>query len=246
MICFAHRGASGHAPENTLQAIKTALSMEAAWIELDVFCIENELVVIHDSRVERTTNGRGNIHHLSLRYLRSLDAGYGEKIPFLREVLDTVSGRAGINIELKGENTAGPVASLIQSRIADGLFRPDQFLVSSFNHQELMKFAALAPGIRTGANIFCLPLENAGFAEKLGVYSIHIHRDCVTGDFVVDAHRRGFKVFVFTINHADELSQLTSLGVDGFFTNYPQLCKEAAAAPPGGPENEGIEFDDPN
>jgi glycerophosphoryl diester phosphodiesterase len=227
LICFAHRGASGHAPENTLLAVTTALSMGAAWIELDVFSVDNELVVIHDSRVERTTNGQGNLRRLNLGYLRGLDAGNGEKVPFLRELLDAVSGKAGINIELKGEHTAGPTASLIQSYISGGIFRPDQFIVSSFNHQEIMKYKDLAPGVRTGANIFSLPLHNARFAEELGVDSIHIHRDSITRAFVSDAHRRGFKVFVFTINHVDDLEFAAALGVDGFFTNYPLLCKTA-------------------
>lgn len=225
MICFAHRGASGHAPENTLLAVTTALRMGATWIEVDVFAVDKQLVVIHDSRVERTTDGKGNIHRLDLQYLRSLNAGKGEKIPLLREVLDAVSGKAGINIELKGENTARPVAALVRSYIAEGLFRADQFLVSSFNHQEIAKFTEFAPEIRTGANIFSLPLHNTRFAEALNVYSIHIHRDCITRAFVTDAHRRGFKVFVFTINHADDLEHVISMGVDGFFTNYPQLCK---------------------
>jgi glycerophosphoryl diester phosphodiesterase len=228
LICFAHRGASGHAPENTLLAITTALSMGATWIELDVFAVDNELVVIHDSRVERTTNGRGNIHRLSLEYLRSLDAGEGEKIPFLGEVLDAVSGKAGVNIELKGKHTADLVAPLIQSYITEGRFTPDQFLVTSFNHQEIRRFTKLSPQIHTGANIFSLPLDNARFAEKLGVYSIEIQKDVITRHFVEDAHGRGFKVFVFTINHADDFEQMIALGVDGVFTNYPQLCAAAA------------------
>ena len=107
MICFAHRGASGHAPENTLLAVTTALSMGATWIELDVFSVDNELVVIHNSRVEKTTNGQGNIHRLHLDYLRGLDAGKGEKVPFLRELLDGVSGKAGIKTNRRKHERTG-------------------------------------------------------------------------------------------------------------------------------------------
>jgi glycerophosphoryl diester phosphodiesterase len=228
LICFAHRGASGHAPENTLLAVTTALLMGATWIELDVFAVQNELLVIHDSRVERTTNGSGNIHCLSLDYLRSLDAGGGEKIPFLREVLDRVSGKGGVNIELKGEGAADLVAPLLDTFIAEGRFTPDQFLVTSFNHQEIKKFSKLSPRIRTGANISSLPLHNARFAEELGVYSVEIQKDVLTRSFVEDAHKRGLKVFVFTINHADDLEQAHAMGVDGFFTNFPRLCTAAA------------------
>lgn len=198
--------------------------MGAAWIELDVFAVENELVLIHDSRLERTTSGSGDVTRATLAYLRSLDAGKGEKIPFLWEVLNAVAGEAGINIELKGANTAALVASLIESYVKKEIFREDQFLVSSFNHQELQKFSRLAPAIQTGANLSGLPLDNAKFAERLAVYSLHVHRDFVTRTFVEDAHQRGFKVFVFTINHAEDLTSMISIGVDGIFTNYPELC----------------------
>jgi glycerophosphoryl diester phosphodiesterase len=240
VICFAHRGASGHAPENTLLAVITALAMGAAWIELDVFFVEDELVVIHDSRVERTTNGKGNLHRLGLPYLRSLDAGEGEKIPFLREIFDAVSGQAGINIELKGENAAGPTAALIQTYIKNGFFKPEQFLVSSFNHQEILKFKGIAPEIRTGANIYSRPLQDARFAGKLGVDSIHIHRDSVSRAFVQDAHRRGFRVFVFTLNNREDIEFASSLGVDGFFTNYPELCKSRTGREENHLEGKGL------
>lgn len=223
MIYFAHRGASGHAPENTLLAFETALSLGATWIELDVFAVEKEIVVIHDRQLDRTTNGTGDLTGKTITYLRSLDAGKGEKIPFLREVLNTVAGKAGINIELKGTNTAVPVASLIESYISRNIFRKDQFLVSSFNRRELQCFSRLAPAIRTGLNLSGPPLHNAAFAKGLGIYSLHIHKNSVTKTFVEDAHRHGFKVFVFTINHAEALTALISIGVDGIFTNYPEL-----------------------
>jgi glycerophosphoryl diester phosphodiesterase len=90
MICFGHRGAAGYAPENTLASVEKAISLGADWVEVDVYAVENELVVIHDDRLERTTNGSGYIIEQSLEYLRSLDAGEGEKIPFLREIFDLV------------------------------------------------------------------------------------------------------------------------------------------------------------
>ena len=223
MIYFAHRGASGHAPENTLLAFETALSLGATWIELDVFAVEKEIVVIHDRQLDRTTNGSGDVTSATIAYLRSLDAGKGEKIPFLREVLNTVAGKAGINIELKGTNTAAPVASLIESYVSRDIFGKDQFLVSSFDRRELQCFSRLAPAIRTGLNLSGPPLSDAAFAKGLGLYSLHVHRNSVTRTFVEDAHRRGFKVFVFTINQAEALTAMISIGVDGIFTNYPEL-----------------------
>ena len=114
LICFAHRGASGHEPENTLSAVEKAIELGADWIEVDVYAVKGELIIIHDERLERTTNGTGYVRDTSLAYLRSLDAGKGQCIPTLREVLDSVDRRAGINVELKGPNTAGLAVSLIE------------------------------------------------------------------------------------------------------------------------------------
>ena len=83
--------------------------MGCPWIELDVHAVEGELLVIHDDELARTTNGHGRVSTSSLQYLRSLDAGMGERIPMLNEVLDITDRRCGINIELKGQNTAEPV-----------------------------------------------------------------------------------------------------------------------------------------
>jgi len=91
VICFAHRGASGHEPENTLIAMEKAISMGVDWIELDVRVVDDELIVIHDDRLERTTNGTGCVHEHSLEYLRSLDAGKGQRIPLLRETFDLIN-----------------------------------------------------------------------------------------------------------------------------------------------------------
>ena len=119
-LCIGHRGAMGHAPENTLLSVTKALDLGVKWIEIDVYFIDKELVVIHDDRLERTTDGIGYVQEQSLDYLRSLDAGKGEKIPLLREIFDLIDGRAGINIELKGVNTAEPVVKLIRKYLKIG------------------------------------------------------------------------------------------------------------------------------
>jgi glycerophosphoryl diester phosphodiesterase len=225
-ICFAHRGASGHAPENTLMAIRKALEMGAPWVEVDVYSAQGELVVIHDRHLHRTTNGTGDVTQCALSYIRSLDAGKGEKIPFLREVFDTLSGRAGINIELKGEDTAGPVATLIGDYVAQGKFTYDQVLVSSFDHRLLPAVSSRDAQIPIGVLVEKISSETVPFAEEMGAFSIHPHHRAVTAEFVADAHRRGMKVFVYTVNRADAVRKMKELGVDGVFTNYPALCEE--------------------
>ncbi|MGA1839326.1 MAG: glycerophosphodiester phosphodiesterase [bacterium] len=223
LICIAHRGASGHEPENTLLSIEKALSLGAQWIEIDVYAVENELVVIHDETLERTTNGQGFVVNQSLKYLRSLDAGKGQRIPLLREVFDLVDKRAGINVELKGRNSASPVSALIDEYIKNHNLTYDSIIVSSFDHDELKKVKALQPEINIGALLSSIPEHFARFAESMGAYSVHISKRSVNKQFVDDAHERGIKVFVFTINSGEDVALIQSLGVDGIFTDYPEL-----------------------
>lgn len=225
MICFAHRGASGHAPENTLAAMEKAVSLGADWVELDVYAVENELVVIHDDRLERTTNGKGYVVEQSLEYLRSLDAGNGEKIPFLHEIFDLINRRAGINVELKGPGTGSPVVSLVNRYVKNYGWDYSQILLSSFNHHELQLAKLLEPRILTGALILALPLNYARFAEELDAYSVHPGIEFLNRAFVEDAHQRGLKVFAYTVNNRGDLARMQYLGVDGVFTDYPEIVK---------------------
>ena len=130
MLCIGHRGAMGYAPENTLKSLTKALELSADWVEVDVHYVDNHLIVMHDDRLERTTNGEGPLADKSYSYLRSLDAGEGERIPTLDEVLDVVWGKASINIELKGPGTAQPVMELLRKRISPA-WGIENFLISS-------------------------------------------------------------------------------------------------------------------
>ena len=222
-ICFAHRGASGHEPENTLLAIEKALSMGAPWIEIDVFRVEGELVVIHDERLEYTTSGRGYVTEKTLAHLRTLDAGKGQRIPLLREVFDLVERRAGINVELKGAGTAAPAVKLVRDYIMHRRWQYEQVILSSFDHRELSRVKPLDPEIRTGALILGVPRHYARFAEELEAFSVHAGLAFTSRAFVEDAHRRGLKFFVYTVNFPDDLARVRAMGADGVFTNFPEL-----------------------
>ena len=220
MLCIGHRGAAGYEPENTLRSIGKALRLGAPWIEIDVHAVQDRLLVIHDFRLERTTNGKGYVKEHSLQYLRSLDAGDGEKIPFLEEVFELVNRRAGINIELKGEGAAELAAQFLADRRREG-WSEDAILVSSFNHHALREFGSLEPKFRLGALIAARPLDYAAFAERLGAYSVNPAFDFIDQFFVDDAHARGLKVFAYTVNHPDDIRRMAALGLDGLFSNYP-------------------------
>lgn len=225
LICFAHRGASGHAPENTLAAFRKAVELGADWIELDVYAVRRELMVIHDNRLERTTNGTGYVARRGLDYLRSLDAGNGEKIPFLSEVLDATGRQIKINIELKGPGTAEPVCDLLEHYVRKRGWRYDDFLLSSFEHKQIRQAKARCPDFPVAPNLNGGRLRyNAKGGEP---FSIHIGIEHATPALVDKIHDRGCQAFVFTANSLEDIQQLTAMGVDGIFTNYPELITGA-------------------
>ncbi len=219
---IGHRGASGYEPENTLRSFERAMDLNADMVELDVHrCRSGELVVIHDNRVDRTTNGKGYVSEMELGELRSLDAGKGERIPTLREVFDMIGGRVAVNIELKGQGTARPVFELIEHYVRKRNWSYDDFMVSSFNHYELLEFVELNPPVRIGALMEGIPLGYAEFAERLRAYAVNVSLEFINRDFVDDAHKRGMKFFVYTVNVPEDIEKMRSLGVDGVFSNYP-------------------------
>jgi glycerophosphoryl diester phosphodiesterase len=219
---IGHRGAMGYAPENTLKSFKKALELHVDAVELDVYvCKSGELVVIHDDKVNRTTNGKGYVVEKTLNELRSLDAGEGEKIPLLTEVLDLVDKKVKINIELKGTGTAKPVHELIESYVKNNSWKYDHFMISSFNHYDLKSFKELNPNIKIGALIMGIPIGFAEFAEKVNADSINLCIESINKEFVDDAHKRGFKVYVWTVNDSDDIERIKALNVDGIFSNFP-------------------------
>jgi len=221
LLCIGHRGAMGHAPENTLSSVHKALELGAPCIEVDVYSVDGHLMVFHDDRLERTTNGEGYLREQSLEYLRSLDAGDGQCIPTLEEVCEALYSRACINIELKGPDTAGPVAEFISELLRRG-WNKDAILISSFDHRRLAETKRLNGDIKTGALICGLPIDDSRFAEDLGSFSVHPSLEFVDQRFVDDAHKRGLRVYVYTVNHPEDIRRVHRLGVDGVFTNYPE------------------------
>ena len=228
MLCIGHRGAMGYEPENTLLSIAKALTLGVDWIEIDVHNVENNLMVFHDRSLERTTNGTGYIGERSFAYLRSLNAGKGQQIPTLAEVFDQVDRRCGINIELKGSNTAGLVINLIQEYIDRG-WQYEDFLVSSFNHYELKQVTDTCPQIAIGALIYGLPLNYLEIATELNAGAIISAFDYVTTELVKNIQNKGLKIFVYTVNEPDDINAMKLLNVDGIFSNYPDRVLRANA-----------------
>jgi len=211
----------GHEPENTLASIRKALELGASYMEIDVYYVDGHLVVFHDDRLERTTNGTGYVCDQSFDYLRSLDAGEGQLIPTLEEVCQATRDKANLNIELKGPDTGAPVARVLTDLIDEG-WNKETFLVSSFHHRELLQVKRLNRDIKLGALIKGLPVGDAKFAEELGAYSVHPALEFVDKRFVDDAHRRGMRVYVYAVDHPEDIARMQKIGVDGVFTGYPE------------------------
>jgi glycerophosphoryl diester phosphodiesterase len=221
MLCIGHRGAMGHAPENTLASFQKALELGTPCVELDVYPVDGHLMVFHDDRLERTTNGSGYLSEQKFTYLRSLDAGAGERIPILEEVFEVIGMRAGVNIELKGEAAARPVVELISAFRKRG-WSDNLILVSSFSRRDLSEVHRMDAEIKLGVLIPSSPSDDVLFAARLGAYSVHPSQEFVDRRFVRDARSRGLRVFVFTVNQPDDISAMEELGVDGVFTDYPE------------------------
>ncbi|MDB5177605.1 MAG: glycerophosphoryl diester phosphodiesterase, glycerophosphoryl diester phosphodiesterase [Candidatus Saccharibacteria bacterium] len=222
MQIIAHRGASGYKPENTLSSFQEAISLGVDIIELDVFVIKTgEVVVFHDETVDRTTHSTGKVTDFSLEELRQLDAGNGEKIPLLSEVLDLIDKRIPINIEMKGNGIARPVANLIRDYVTKKGWSDRHFIVSSSNYAELKLFARLRPSVRVGTLFRGEPPYRRVLAKDDNAFSANLAAEFVTDESVREAHSRGLKVYAYTVNSKREARRLKSLKVDGVFTDYP-------------------------
>lgn len=221
-FCLGHRGAAGHEPENTLRSVRKALELGAHGIEVDVHFVDGQLVVIHDDTLQRTTNGHGPLTRKTFADLRSLDAGRGERIPTLAEVFDTVNRRALINVELKGPRTAAPVVAMIDGYVRHRGWRYGDFLLSSFDHEQIREARHLQPLVQIAPLINKAPPDLAGFAERMYAWAVNVSKRCITRALVDDAHARGLKVFVYTVNEPHEIENMKSLGVDGVFSNFPE------------------------
>jgi len=227
VLIFAHRGASADAPENTLLAVQKALEQQADGIEIDVYQLLNELVVIHDQWVSRTTNGQGLLSDYCLDELQQLDAGQGQIVPTLWQVLELIRGKCLVNIEVKGVQDMSLIADCIDKAVNQLNFSVEDFSVSSFDHHCLVQIKALSPKVKIGALTASKPLTYAKFAEELNAYSVNADVTFVDQAFISDAKSRGLKIYVYTVDQVKDLVRLKKWGVDGVFSNGPAKAKQA-------------------
>lgn len=229
-IVFAHRGFSGIAPENTLIAFEKAIEVGVTGIELDVHLSKDgEVVVIHDERVNRTTNGQGLVVRHTLSELKKLDAGSwlrdeyrGVKIPTLQEVLELLQGQSlQVNIELKTgvidyEGLLEKVLDLVQH-----YGNPRETIYSSFNHYSLKKLKILDSSARIGCLFVAGIYEPWKYVKEMKAEAIHLVKYNVRPQLVQECHKLGIKVNTYTVDEEDMMRKMLQYGVDGIFTNWP-------------------------
>ncbi len=213
-LVIGHRGAAGLAPENTLASFARAVELGADAVELDIHVVEGRLVVIHDDTVERTTDGDGPLTAHGLAGLRELDAGDGERIPFLEEVFEAVPPSVGINVELKGPGSGAVFGDQFPDDGRD-------LLVSSFDRNELRDFHARRPSAPCAPLYHRLGAGMVADARELDAWAINVAEGLVDAPLMERLGGAGFRVLAYTVNDPARAAALAQLGVAGVFTDYP-------------------------
>ncbi len=227
---FAHRGASGHAPENTMAAFRLAIEQGADGIEFDLHqTADGGLVILHDFTLKRIAGDPREVRRLSLKQVRSTPIGTGrsakfknERIPTLKEVMGLVRNGPLLQIELKRGSPYYPDIEhrLLEAVLDNGLL--NRVLISSFDTAALKTLRGLDPKVRIGLLTRTSgPGEIFREAESISAHSIHLSRRRFSSALLKGAHARGLSVYLYTVNRPDEMKRYLEMGADGLFTDYP-------------------------
>lgn len=219
MILTGHRGAAALEPENTLLSMQKAIDLGVDQIEIDVHLTRDQhLVVIHDTTVDRTTDGQGAVADFALEEIKRLDAGKGERIPTLQEVIDLVRGKVVLQIELKGPDTAEPVVRTIEQNNIES-----EVLLTSFVHERLREARQLNPSLALGALWSQPPPDACEQAIDMGAEAIHILHPNIDAQLVQKAHAHGLMIRAWNPDTVEEIQRVIDLGVDAIGSNRPDL-----------------------
>jgi glycerophosphoryl diester phosphodiesterase len=228
VLVIAHRGASGHAPENTMAAFKKAVALGATFIETDLqLSRDARFVAIHDATLDRTTNGQGAVHDMTMPELRRLDAGSwfgsefaGERIPMLEEILEfSRKNDVVFYLELKPGGSWGGEHALIGALRESGEI--PRAVVISFDALVVRSLRKIEPTLMTGLlydGKFENPLEKA---VEVGARQLAVRGDLVTPALLAEARKKDLQVVCWTVNHPAHMRMLMVAGVDGIMSDYP-------------------------
>jgi glycerophosphoryl diester phosphodiesterase len=228
VLVIAHRGASGNAPENTLAAFKKAVALGATFIETDLqLSRDARFVAIHDPTVNRTTNGQGAVHEMTLAELRRLDAGSwfgsefaGERIPTLQEILEfSKKYDVVFYLEIKPSGSWGGEQALVSALRESGEI--PRTVVISFDASIVNSMRKIEPTLMTGL-LYDGQIENPlEKAVSIGARQLAVRGDLVTPAFIAEVHKKDLQMVCWTVNHPAHMRMLAAAGVDGIMSDYP-------------------------
>ena len=217
---MGHRGAKAYEPENTLRSVRKALDLGVQAVEIDIHLSrDGRLIVIHDATVDRTTNGKGRVSDQSWKQLRRLDAGLGEPLPVLEEVVALVRGPGPPFYRAErpeGSGTSGRVFSLRTDLFAEAH-------VISFWHPCLKELRQIEPRILTGVLFVGCPVDPAALAAAAEAEALALNYQYVTPELVQAARKAGLGVAVWNIDTVAELLPVLPLEVDYVGSNAPDI-----------------------
>ena len=225
VIVVGHRGAMGHALENTIESVKKAIELNVDGIEIDVFKSKTgELVVFHDPFLSRLSNSNAFIEQISLDSIKNLELKGGFSIPTLNEVIDIIPEKIFLNIELKGSNTAFEANKVIIEYLKEFNLPPSKFIISSFRWDELKKFRDLNKDIPIAILVDSLyKIDNAiKLAKEINAIALNPNNEFITKKIVNKIQSNNIKVFPYTVNSPKNINRMKLMGVDAIITNYPE------------------------
>ncbi|HHW30986.1 MAG TPA: glycerophosphodiester phosphodiesterase [Clostridiaceae bacterium] len=233
---IAHRGASKYAPENTIAAFKKAMELGSDGIELDVqLSSDGHIVVIHDEKLERTSNGSGLVKDKTLKELRELDFGSwfspefkGETIPTLTEIMELLQDWEGLlNIEIKSGPVIYPEIEEKVVSLVNKFSNKNRVIISSFNHYSLVKIKKIDPDIKTGILYVAGLYEPWTYAKKLDAYAIHPLFYNIVPEVVFGCLENGISINTYTVDDPYMIKRISEIGVQGIITNVPDVALNA-------------------
>ncbi len=238
---IAHRGASSMAPENTMASFRKAMDIGVDMVEIDVHLTQDDhLVVLHDSTLERTTNGNGPVSEINFEDLRKLDAGTwfdasfeNERVPAIQEVFDLIGGKCGLLLEIKVAKSSRPGLAKAALKAIDEANAQGWAVVQSFDDEILFEINEINPSIVTHKLIVEKPPIFPGVIDTSGINfgtlakyknqkAINCNHRFLGKKLIRKFHNHGFATFAWTVNEVEKGKKLMEWGVDGLITNYPQ------------------------
>ena len=220
-LVIAHRGDSFQALENSLEAIRKALAYPVDMIEIDVrLSRDKTLFVMHDKSTERTAERGLDVERSNARELAHVRLRNGEQIPTLTDVIKAVSGKAGLNIEIKSDGAGLLTAELLASSDYEGYV-----LVSSFKEEEVHAVHRILPALPVSMIFDVFTIKDVSSYAEQGYKIVSLRKTAVTDQLVKACHGEGIQVYAWTIDSADEMQKFIDWNIDGIYSNRPDVLK---------------------